>query len=255
MDWPEEEKMGLVLSGGGIRGMAHIGALEVLREYGVQPKWVAGSSAGALIGALYAQGIEPKQMLRFFKDTPLFQYNFFSLTKPGLFDTERYEKRFRSQWPEDSFESLSRPLFVSTTNLVKGEVKIFHEGPLIQPLLASAALPPIFSPVKIGSDLFADGGIMNNFPKEALDPHTDFIIGSNVSVVGAVKQSEITSSYQLTSRTMGLMMYAINKDKIKNCDLIFEPLELARIRVLDKGGIEKAYTIGYDHARKVMENL
>ena len=233
--------------------MAHIGAIEVLRQRGIQPEWISGSSAGALVGAMYAQGTAPGDMLNFFKNTPLFRYNFFSISKPGLFDTERYYKIFETQWPENSFEALAKPLFVATTNLLKGEVRIFSDGELIRPLLASAALPPIFSPVKIDGDLYADGGIMNNFPKEPLESHVDFFIGSNVSVVGAVRTAEINSSLQLTNRTTGLMMYAINKEKIQSCDLLFEPLELEKINVLDKRGLEKAYQIGYDHASRCME--
>jgi len=233
--------------------MAHIGVLKALREHGVDSHWVSGTSVGALVGALYAQGVGVDDMLAFFKETPLFRYNFFSFNKPGLLDTDRYIKIFESFWPDNSFESLNRSLYVVATDLLEGREVVFHEGELIRPLLASAALPPIFSPVKIGDRIYADGGIMNNFPLETLEEKVDFVIGSNVSVVKTVSQRELRSSYQLTNRTTALMIYAINREKINRCNLVFEALELEKVGVLDKKGIEKAFKIGYDHASRKLE--
>ncbi|MDG1571456.1 patatin-like phospholipase family protein [Robiginitalea sp. M366] len=255
MELPEMNKVGLVLSGGGVRGMAHIGALHALREFDIQPHWVSGSSVGALVGALYASGTDTRQMLQFFKETPIFRYNFFSFSKPGLMDTERYQGLFSKYWPENRFDALQRPLFVAATNLQKGEERFFYEGELIRPLLASAALPPVFSPVAIEGELYADGGIMNNFPLEPIRTQVDYVIGSNVSVITEISKKEISSSIQLTNRTTGLMMYAINREKIHSCDLVFEPMELEKIGVLDKKGIEEAYQIGYDHAARKLEAL
>ncbi|WP_245759749.1 patatin-like phospholipase family protein [Robiginitalea myxolifaciens] len=253
-NWPDKKQCGLILSGGGVRGMAHIGILEVLKEYELQPHWVSGSSVGALIGALYAQDASSKEMLAFFKNTPLFRYSFFSLSKPGLLNTDRYFDLFKAQWPENSFESLRRPLYVAATDLLNGDVVYFHQGELIPALLASAALPPIFSPVQIGKGLYADGGIMDNFPRSPLEEHVEFLVGSNVSVIETVEKKAISSSFQLTNRTTSLMLYAINKERIIKSDLLFEPLNLEKINVLDKAGIEKAYQIGKDYARKVMDD-
>jgi NTE family protein len=94
---------------------------------------------------------------------------------------------------------------------------------------------------------------MNNFPLEPIQERASFVIGSNVSVIKEVQDSEIRSSFQLANRTTALMLYAINREKINNCDLIFEPMALEKIGVLDKKGIEKAFEIGYSHASKVLE--
>ncbi len=233
--------------------MAHIGVLKALREHGVEPNWVSGTSVGALVGALYAGGASEAEMLGFFKETPLFRYDFLSILKPGLLDTDRYYKVFESYWPHNRFEALAKPLFVTATNLQRGEERTFSQGELIRPLLASAALPPIFSPVLIEGELYSDGGIMNNFPLEPLESRAEFLIGSNVSVLTTVAKTEIKSSLQLAARTTGLMIYAINREKIGRCHLMFEPLELEKIGVLDKKGIEKAYRIGYEFAGRTLE--
>lgn len=249
----DAKSVGLVLSGGGIRGMAHIGLLKAIEEKGVRVNIIAGSSVGALVGALYANGNSIDEMLQFFKETPLFKYDFFAINKPGFIDTERYFKIFKGYFPEDSFEALRIPLFVVATDLLKGEEKVFSQGELIRPLLASAALPPVFSPIEIEKALYADGGVMNNFPKEYVDGNADFIIGSNVSIADEIDKRAIRNSILLAGRVTGLMIYASSHRKLLECDISIEPKELEGIGVLDKKGIEKAFKIGYEHGSRVLE--
>lgn len=251
----QSKTIGLVLSGGGVRGMAHIGVLRALEEREISAKVVSGSSVGALVAALYANEVPVQDMLAFFKETPLFKYNFITILKPGLVDTERYFKVFKEYFPENSFEALKRKLHIVATNLQEGKEQFFHEGELILPLLASAALPPVFGPVTINKCLYADGGILNNFPVEPLLGKVDFIIGSNVSIVKKVNKKAISSSFQLANRTTDLMINAINHHKIRESDLVIEPLELESIGVLDKTGIEKAYVLGYEHASRILDAL
>lgn len=248
-------QMGLVLSGGGIRGMAHIGLLKALKEHDIEPEKVAGSSVGALVGALYANGNSIDDMLNFFKETPIFQYSFFAIGKPGLIDTAKYYDIFKRYFTHDSFEALERKLYVVATDLLKGEEVLFSNGQPIYPLLASAALTPIFSPIEINHVLYADGGIMNNFPKEYLDDSCDFIIGSNVSIAEELKKKDLKNALQLAGRVTGLMIYASCKEKLAHCDLFIEPTELEAIGVLDKKGIQKAYTLGYDYTNRAIERF
>lgn len=247
--------IGLVLSGGGIRGMAHIGLIKAMQERDLEANFVAGSSIGALIGALYANDTATDDMLHFFKETPLFKYSFFAFGKPGFIDTERYVPILRKHFKRDSFSSLRKPLYVVATDMQNGTERVFKDGELIRPLLASAALSPVFSPVLIDDILYADGGIMNNFPKEYLDKDCDFIIGSNVSIAGKLEKRDLRNSIQLASRITGLMVYASSHEKLQQCDLQIEPLALEGIGVLDKKGIEKAFTIGYDAASFALDQM
>ena len=240
--------VGLVLSGGGVRGMAHIGVIKAMQEFGINATIVAGSSVGALVGALYASDKSVVDMLKFFKETPLFKYNYFAVAKPGLINTERFIDIFKGYFPEDSFEALKKELHVVATNLELGEEVFISKGELIKPLLASAALPPVFSPIEYNGALHADGGIMNNFPSEPVLSKVEYVIGSNVSLVSKLEKKHLNNSFQLTGRVTGLMIYAINREKINNCNLIIEPQELEHIGLLDRRGIEKAYAIGYETA-------
>lgn len=249
------KSIGLVLSGGGVRGMAHIGVIKAMQEFGIEATVVAGSSVGALVGALYSADKSIEDMLHFFKDTPLFKYNYFAVAKPGLINTERFIGAFQEYFPEDNFSALAKDLHIVATNLEEGEEIFINKGELILPLLASAALPPVFSPVHYNGALHADGGIMNNFPSEPVKKKVDFMIGSNVSIVSKLEKKHLNNSFQLTGRVTGLMIYAINREKINSCNLIIEPQELEHIGILDRRGIEKAFAIGYETAVRTFEKV
>jgi NTE family protein len=255
MNKTEEKQIGLVLSGGGIRGMAHIGLLKAMEEHGLAAHVIAGTSVGALVGALYANDNSTDEMLQFFKDTPLFQYSFFTFNKPGFIDTERYFKIFNRHFPSNSFESLKKKLFVVATDLQNGEEVVFESGDLIHPLLASAALTPVFSPVEINGTLYADGGVMNNFPKEYVDGKCDLTIGSNVSIAGKLEKKDLKNAWQLGTRVTSLAIYASCKDKLQACDVAIEPKALETIGVFDKKNMEKAFTIGYDAASFALDGI
>lgn len=250
-----KKSLGLVLSGGGVRGMAHIGVIKAMEEFGLSANLVSGSSVGALVGALYANGNSVSDMLAFFKETPLFKYNFLTIAKPGLIDTDKYLPIFKRYFPENSFEALEKQLSVVVTNLQDGCEEFIHQGELITPLLASAALPPVFSPVTYKNVLYADGGIMNNFPLEPLVRKVEYTIGSNVSIVSKLQKRDLNNSLQLTGRTTGLMVYAINRKKIAECDLVIEPKALEKIGLLERSGIAKAFEIGYDHAIRMFDTV
>ncbi|MBT8269459.1 MAG: patatin-like phospholipase family protein, partial [Bacteroidia bacterium] len=170
-------KLGLVLSGGGMRGAAHIGVLRALDEQGIEVTHVAGSSSGAIVGALYAYGYDWVDILDFFRRLHLWDIKKYALSKPGFIDAEKFYSEFNQFLKNDSFEGLHRNLVITATDILMGTLKYFKSGELIKPVLASAAFPGVFSPVKIGDSFFIDGGAMNNFPVEALQQQCDNIIG------------------------------------------------------------------------------
>jgi NTE family protein len=247
--------IGLVLSGGGVKGMAHIGIIKALNERDIYPDTISGVSAGAIVGALYANGTSPLNMLAFFKETPLFKYNFFTINKPGLFDTEKYYLFFSKYFEKDAFEALKKELFVTATDLRSGVPKVFSSGELIRPLLASAVLPPVFNPVTIDGRLYADGGIMNNFPLEPLADKTDYIIGCYTSGMKEIGKTVLKNPLQLANRTNRLILHANSREKLCATDILFRPKGLEYIKVLDKKAIDKAFLIGYDHASRYLDNL
>lgn len=245
--------IGLVLSGGGVKGMAHIGTLKALNQRDIYPDNISGVSAGALVGGLYADGASTDDMLLFFKETPLLKYNFVTVNKPGLFDTDKYLPFFEDFFTAHHFGGLEKRLTVVATNLLKGKPKYFDEGELFEALLASAALPPVFSPVNIDGQLYADGGIMNNFPVEPLVDDCEIIFGCYASTMREVGKGQIKNALQISQRANLLMLHANARDKLCVPDLLFVPEELGGIGVLDKKGIDKAFVLGYDHANRKLD--
>lgn len=250
-----KSKIGMVLSGGGVRGMAHIGFLYALEERGIRPDAISGASAGALVGALYAGGYTPGEMLSFFKTTPLFEFSFYSSQKPGLLDSEKYRVFFEKYFPLDDFSALKIPLYISTTDLGNAENVIFSEGELINPLLASASIPTLFTPLEINGALYSDGGILNNFPAEPLIGRYDIILGSYVSPVPKLDINYFTSMVKVFRRAADLRLYAEAKSKFANCDFVLETHEAVKYNLLNTQKIEEMYEIGYDEAKRQMNNI
>ena len=124
----KKKNLGLVLSGGGVKGIAHIGVIKSLNERDIYPDIVSGVSAGAIVGALYANAIATSDMLLFFKETPLFKYNFFTFNKPGLFNTEKYHSFFSKYFKKNTFKDLEKTLYVTATDLQSGAPKVFSSG-------------------------------------------------------------------------------------------------------------------------------
>ncbi len=193
-------KTGLVLSGGGVRGIAHIGAIKALEEMNIVPSHVAGTSAGAIIGALYAAGIGWEEILDFIKTVELFSLKKYALGKPGFVDTEKFYDRFKDLLPNDNFEALKKPLYITATNMLTGNLNVFSKGELIRPILASAAFPGVFAPVKIEEGYYSDGGILNNFPTDLIKTHCDQLIGVYVNPFEKLQIVDLKHSYSIMER-------------------------------------------------------
>jgi len=249
------ENLGIVLSGGGVRGVAHIGLLQALSENNVHPQVISGTSAGAFVGALYAAGYGAAEMLTFFKTTPLFGFSFYATTKPGLLDSEKYRQFFEQYFPEDSFSALDKRLFIGATDIANARGVLFEEGALIRPLLASAALPPLFTPVEIDNKLYVDGGIMDNFPVEPLTYECTRIIGSYVNPVSKLSKKYFTNSAKVFRRAADLRLYADSQFKFSQCEYVFEPQALSKFGLLDTKQIDTIYNISYEAACRDMEMI
>ncbi len=249
------KEIGLVLSGGGVRAIAHIGLIKVLLENDIIPVEVSGTSGGALVAALYAAGYNPSEMVDFFVQTPLLKFSLYARNKPGIMDSDKYTLFFKKFFPKDTFESLKYPLTVTATNLLSGNLDYFNKGELIKPLIASSALPPVFSPIEINGSLYSDGGILNNFPIEPLQNKFKYIIGSFVNPISAIEKSEINSSLKLLYRVFHIGLDVNNFKKFSQCNYVFSPTDINKIGILDSKAINKAFQFGYEHAKREIDKI
>jgi len=237
--------LGVVLSGGSVRGSAHIGFLERLDELGKKPDIIAGASAGAMIGAFYASGKSSKEMMDFFNTTPLFKYKSFNPLKPGIFDTDKYLQIFSDFIPA-TFEELDIPLIIATTNLQTGESEYFDSGDLYRPLLASCAIPFVFAPVEINDSLYVDGGVMDNFPVEQLTESCEKVLGSFLGNPGPMTRKDVNTKLKISSRVKELIMYSASRPKFSLTDLTIEhPLQ--SYSYFDQKKMEEIYRVGYEY--------
>jgi NTE family protein len=218
-------KIGLVLSGGGAKGFAHIGVLKVIDSLGIKVDYVAGTSMGAIIGSLYASGYSGKQLEAIFKTQDFDELinDGFPRASKSFYERENSEKyavtlpfdRFKISLPSAlsrgqnvynllyhlmlpvndvrDFNQLPIPFFCVATDIETGESLIMNKGKLAEAVTASGALPSLFQPVMIDERILIDGGVTNNFPVEELRAKgMDIIIG--VDVQDALKDRESLKS-------------------------------------------------------------
>ncbi|QRM89369.1 patatin [Lacinutrix sp. WUR7] len=246
--------IGLVLSGGGVRGVAHIGAIKALEEAGIYPTHISGTSAGAIVGGLYAAGLSWQEILHFFKTIPIFRTNKFTFKKPGFIDTEKLAEEFNSCFPEDDFNSLKKALFVTATNIETGKIKVFNSGELIKPILASASFPGVFTPVTIEKSHYIDGGVLNNFPTEPLKELCETIIGVYVNPLKPIKAKSLRHSYSVLERAYKIMAESHAIAKFSDCNLVISPEELIRFSTFNMKSMDAIFDLGYNSTKEKLAN-
>lgn len=245
--------IGLSLSGGGYRGLAHVGVLQFLEEEKIVPSEISGTSAGSIVSCLYALGMPPKEILDFFKSVNLFSWSHFTLTKAGLMDVEAFDKYLSDVFKDKKLKHLNIPVYITATNIAKGTLHVFdQETSVVSAILASSAFPGIFSPYKIDNSLYSDGGIMNNFPTNLLQKTSDYIIGVNVCPIQSIEQTQLTSIRAVTIRAYELMTAINTLQQGALCDWIIEPKNLANYSTFERNKLRmnEIYEIGYQGAKE-----
>jgi NTE family protein len=229
--------------------------LRALGERGIEPRHVAGSSAGAIVGALYAAGYTPAEMLEFFVERNPFKVSKLALSGPGFLDTRKIQTDFEDYFPDDRFEALGKRLTVVATNILVGEPVVFETGPLIRAVLASAAVPMVFTPEEIGDGAFADGGIVNNFPAELLVGRCRSILGVYATPLRSMQRSDLSSSVAVFRRAWDVGMYQTARPKFDLCDLLLCPDALNAIGTFETKHFDRIEAIGYDAAMAQMDRI
>ena len=244
------KNIGIVLSGGGARGAAHIGALQALNENNIYPSHISGASAGALIGALYCAGHSPLEILEMAKSESFLKIFKIGFLNKGLTEMTRLKEFLKSKIP-DNFNKLKTPLFVSVTNLNLGNFEIKSSGKLIDYVVASCAVPLLFKPIKIEGYLYVDGGLLNNLPVESLLNISDKIIG--ISVSGHRIKEDIKGALQITERCLRLSVWNTIQERIKECDVFLDIDKDYTYSMFAFKNADELFNIGYETTIKNMD--
>lgn len=179
------KKIGLVLGGGGARGLCHIEFLKVLDELGLKPSIISGTSMGAIIGAMYAAGMsgnDISDLLRKINFKVLLKMLDFSiLSRKSLIKGKGVEEFLKTHIPAETFEELNIPLKIVATDFWRRTDIVFDSGELIPAIRSSIAIPALFEPVVVEDRVLVDGGISNNLPIDVVRKECDILIAIDVS--------------------------------------------------------------------------
>lgn len=244
--------LGLVLSGGGAKGFAHLGVLQALNEKGLYPEVLSGTSAGAFAGVLYADGYTPREIINFFKKKAFKEFAEFTIPHGGFLKSDRLHSFLKKHLRAKTFEELKIPLHVVATDIEYGESKVFSSGTLIPAIIASCSVPIVFRPVEINGHYYVDGGLFKNFPVSTIRKQCVKIIGVNVS---PLMKSEYKSSIKYIAERSFHYMSVSNTLLDRNlCDYLIESSDLFQYSMFDLDHVEEIFQAGYELASKFLEN-
>lgn len=245
--------IGLILSGGGSKGIAHAGVLKFFDEESIVPKHIAGTSSGAIVSALYAWGKKPEEILEFFKSIYFFHWKHFTFRKAGFIDSEAFRDYFKEIFGDAVLGEMKYQMHITATDLVSGKLKIFGpETKIADAVLASAAFPGVISPYEIDGRLYSDGGIINHFPTDILQGRCETLIGVYVSPIQKIEASDLKSIKSVASRAYDLLSANSNMQKFTLCDWVISPDELALYRTFEtnRQKMDEIFRVGYESAKK-----
>lgn len=267
-------KIGLVLSGGGAKGLAHIGVLKVIDSLGIKIDYVAGTSMGAIIGALYASGYTGNQLDSIFRevdfnrlindDLPRASKAFYERTNSEKYAVTLPFENFKIDLPSalsrgqntygllsrltlhvngiSDFDKLPIPFFCIATNIETGKAVVLNKGNLAQAVMASGALPSLFQPVLINGEVLVDGGVVNNYPIDELrEKGMDVIIGVDVQD-GLAKREELASALDVLAQINNFRTINDMKLKVKKTDIYIKP------------DIKEYSVVSFSEGSKIIEN-
>jgi NTE family protein len=248
-------KIGVVLSGGGVRGFAHLGLLKVLDELNIKVNAISGVSAGAIFGSLYASGKSPDEILALARNNSYFGFSSLLWRKEGLFSLDAIRQVLLKNIPENSFGSLKIPLFVNATDFLNNKIIFFSEGELVNRVIASASVPVVFEPVTGEKTKLVDGGLLNNFPIEPLMGICDKIVGSHVNKLDTITDIDFRfSKAAMIERSFHMAIANSVYSKAHQCDIFIEP-ELDRFGLINMKGAAEIFEIGYKAALEQKDKL
>jgi NTE family protein len=268
-------KVGIALGGGGVRGLAHVCILQVLDDLHMRPAVIAGTSMGAIVGALYSSGMSAREIREVIERRLILKNDtwrdviekredllkWVSAFKPdfsgsGLINAQGILNSLLSEIKVDSFEDLEIPLLVVAADYWSAEEVIFERGPLLPALQASMAVPGVFSPVSIEGRVLVDGGVVNLVPYDLLMGRADFIIAVNVSRVRYAGEDEIPNALEAVLGTFDIMQTTMLADKLERLkpDIYVWP-QIRDIRMLDFTRIEAVFAQATSAAEELRKQL
>lgn len=253
-NFSRNDSLGICLSGGGALGFAHIGVLQSLEDHGIFPTHIVGSSMGAIVGALYAAGFSPKEMLQLVKDDKLYKVTRLMTFRPtflksGLSTHTMLQLLIRELIPHNSFDQLKKKLYICVVNLNDAEWEIIDSGnELDKWVAASASIPGVFETIKTDETYYVDGGLLNNMPAQALKDVCQTIIG--VDVIPHKIPKALNKPIDTLAFSVRAMQHQNSKKGRDLCQFIIEPQAIDEFHEFSFDAYQAIYQHGYSAATK-----
>jgi NTE family protein len=215
-------KVALVLGGGAARGFAHIGVIKSLEAQGIVPDIVVGTSAGSVVGALYAGGMSGFEMQKLALQMEEGMVLDWTLPNRGVLKGEALQAFINQKLKNQSIQKLPKPLGIVATDLESGEMVLFRQGNTGMAVRASSTLPGIFQPVEISGRDYVDGGLTSPVPAQAARTMgADFVIAVDISNVG--RREKLTGTMDVMLQTFAIMGHAISQHELEDADVVIRP--------------------------------
>ncbi len=237
-------KLGLALGGGAARGFAHIGVIQVLEEAGLRPDFVAGTSAGSVVAALYASGKTGAQLQQIGESMEEAAITDWTLPvfNSGLVRGDALAKYVNQQVGGRAIENMALPLGIVATDLYSGEMMVFQRGNTGMAVRASSAVPALFQPVKISGRSYVDGGLVSPVPVRAAR-----LMGAQVvlaiDITSPPDSSGSDNTITVLLQTASIMGKSINAFELKEADVVVRP-DLREVSSADFSSRKKAIEAG-----------
>jgi NTE family protein len=241
---------GIVLSGGAVRGFAHLGVLKALHESGIKPDVISGVSAGSIAGAFYADGYDPEEILEIFEEKKFYDLVGVLFKGSGLLDIQGMKKLLKNNLKAKELHELKKPFHVTATNLGTGQAEYFSEGNIVDIVLASSCIPVLFKPQKINKNTYVDGGLTNNLPLEPIKNECKKLIGVNVNPLE--DNPDLNGIKNIAIRSLHISIALSVQNKKDLFDVYIEPVELKKYGYFNVKDGRQLFEIGYKHAKKAL---
>ncbi|RZG77195.1 patatin-like phospholipase family protein [Acinetobacter sp. WCHAc060025] len=244
----------LVLGSGGARGYAHIGVIEVLEQHGVKPDFIVGTSAGSIVGSIYASGKSAEQLRQIALDMKVGDVRDFKIGMKGFFDGQKVEDYVNKQINQTPLEKMKIPMYVVATELKNGEKTIFNYGNTGQAVRASVSIPSMFIPTKIQGKEYVDGGLVSPVPVDiAKQLGADIVIA--VDILAQPVNTETTNVWGLFNQNINIMQNRLAAEELKNADIVIQPDLREKAHIFDVKGRLDTMQAGIDAANQRMHDL
>lgn len=244
----------LVLGSGGARGYAHIGVIEVLEQAGLKPDFIVGTSAGSLVGALYAQGKTAAELRDIALNMKANDVRDIRLDKKGFFDGKKIEDYVNGLVNNTPLHKLKTPMYVVATQLQHGQKVVFNYGDTGQAVRASVSIPSMFIPTKIAGMEYVDGGLVSPVPVNvARDLGADFIIA--VDILAQPAYTETNNVWGLFNQNINIMQQHLAQQELQHADIVIQPDLREKAHIFDVRGREMTMQAGVDAAQQQLNAI